>query len=333
MRVGFATGYDRSLTVRDMASAAGSAESAGFEMAFFSETIELIRDSVTTLAALSLGTNRIRLGATQTARIRNPLVMAQTIATLSELSGGRIVVAVGACTATHAKRFGLEPADPTRALEDWVNAIRLLLTGREVSYEGSTFSFPTTRLPAVNPDLRAPIWIPATSRTGLELAGRIGDGVLLNAAASPAYTRNALRIVRDALAANGRDPDTFDVAQIVNCSIGATEREALDAVRWEIASKFSPRQFPVGMPARLRVGEPVIDPADIPGFANAYEEGGTDGLARAFPDAYVAGLTASGTTDQVRSRVDEYVAAGVTLPILRPASREQIPHLISLFAA
>lgn len=333
MQVGFATGYDRSLTVQDMVESIVAAENAGFAMAFFSETIELIRDSVTALTAFSLRTKRIRLGCTQTARIRNPLVMSQTIATLAELSGGRVVVAVGACTATHAKRFGLDPADPTRSLEDWVAAIRLLLTGDEVSYEGSTFSFPPARLPAADPDRPVSLWIPATSRTGLELAGRIGDGVLLNAAASPAYTRNAIAIVRDALAASGRDTGGFEFAQIINCSIGPTEREAIDAVRWEIASKFSPRQFPVGMPARLRVGEPVIDPAYIPGFAAAYEEGGIDGLARAFPDSYVVGLTASGTADQVRSRVAEYVDTGVTLPILRPASRDQIPHLISLFGS
>jgi 5,10-methylenetetrahydromethanopterin reductase len=139
--------------------------------------------------------------------------------------------------------------------------------------------------------------------------------------------------VRDALATSGRDTGRFEFAQIINCSIGPTEREAIDAVRWEIASKFSPRQFSVGMPARLRVGEPVIDSADIPGFAAAYEEGGIDGLGHAFPDSYVAGLTASGTADQVRSRIAEYVDAGVTLPILRPASREQIPHLISLFGS
>lgn len=331
MRVGFATGYDRSLTVQEMAGAVEAAENAGFDMAFFSETIELIRDSVTALAAFSLRSQRILLGCTQTARIRNALVMAQSFATLDELSRGRLVVAVGACTASHAKRFGLEPADPAKSLEDWVTAIRLLMTGREVSYEGATFSFPPTKLPALDTERHVPIWIPATSRTGLELAGRIGDGVLLNAAASPEYTRNAVAIVRRALAENGRDAAVFEFAQIINCSIAVTEREAIDAVRWEIASKFSPRQFPVGMPARLRVGEPVIDPTDIPRLTRAYEHGGMDALAAAFPDSYVLGLTASGTADRVRRRVDEYLDAGVTLPVLRPASRQQIPRLISVF--
>lgn len=331
MRVGFATGYDRSLTVPEMADAVEAAENAGFDMAFFSETIELIRDSVTALAAFSLRTHRILLGCTQTARIRNPLVMAQSFATLAELSAERTVAAVGACTAAHATRFGLEPADPTRSLEDWVTAIRLLMTGREVAYEGTTFSLPPSKLPALDSERYLPIWIPATSRTGLELAGRLGDGILLNAAASPQYTRNAITIVRRALAENGRDTTNFEFAQIINCSPGATERDGIDAVRWEIASKFSPRQFPVGMPARLRVGEPVIDPTDIPGFTRAYEVGGMEALAAAFPDSYVVGLTASGTADRVRMRVDEYVDAGVTLPILRPASRDQIPQLISLF--
>ena len=54
-RVGYALGYGKFTNVREMAEVMKQAEERGFEMAFFSETIELMRDSVSSLAAIGLG--------------------------------------------------------------------------------------------------------------------------------------------------------------------------------------------------------------------------------------------------------------------------------------
>ena len=54
--------------------------------------------------------------------------------------------------------------------------------------------------------------------------------------------------------------------------------------------------------------------------------------ARAIPAAWIDGLTASGTPDEVRRRVDGYRQAGVKLPILRPAAGHQAARIIDLFA-
>jgi hypothetical protein len=81
----------------------------------------------------------------------------------------------------------------------------------------------------------------------------------------------------------------------------------------------------------LRVGEPWIDPAEMPRLEGAFARGGPDALARAIPEAWVAGLTASGAPEEVRRRVDRYRAAGVKLPILRPAAAHQTARVIDLF--
>src|SRR5215475_10604791 len=128
-KTGFAMGYDPSLSVRDMAGLARDAERHGFDMAFFSEALLCNRDSVTALTAFALATTRIALGATQVVRLRSPVVMAQTLATIDELSGGRIVLAPGACTDKHARRHGLAPFTPAVALREWVEAIRRIMAG------------------------------------------------------------------------------------------------------------------------------------------------------------------------------------------------------------
>lgn len=332
-RVGFATGYDARLDVRDMAGWMAEADRRGYEIGFFSETIELMRDSVTTLAAVSLATSQLTIGCTQIVRLRSPLIMAQTLASLDELSGGRVILAPGACTATHAIRHGLEPIDPPTTLREWVEAMRLILSGERVTYEGRTVSFRDVELGWEPARRSVPMWIAATSTTGLRLAGEIGDGVLLNAICSPEYTENALRIVRQAVEDAGKDWETFEVAQLINCSVEDDHSTALDAIRWEVASKFDPVQLPFIAGPKMRVGEPYIQREDIPRFQEAYERGGKQALIDTVPDSYVEGMTASGTPSEVLEKVERYRALGVRLPILRPAARHQTARLIELFGS
>lgn len=331
--VGFAVGPDPEMDTREMARWMSEAEEAGFALGFFSETIELNRDSVSALTAIGMNTSRLTLGCTQTTRIRNPLVMAQTLASLDELTGGRMMLAPGACTATHAQRYGLDPADPPTALREWVEAIRLIMTGKEVDYAGKFVHFEGVQLGWQPVRTRVPIFIPGTSRTGLRLAGQIGDGVLLNAICSPEYTQNALRIVREAVEEAGRDWSEFRVAQLVVCSVEDDKAAALDAVRWEVVNKFDPIQLPFLAGPKVRVGEPSINADDIPRFEEAYRNGGKEGLRAAIPDSYLEGMTASGTPEDVRSKVDRYYEAGVETVIVRPAARHQARRLIEAFSA
>jgi alkanesulfonate monooxygenase SsuD/methylene tetrahydromethanopterin reductase-like flavin-dependent oxidoreductase (luciferase family) len=290
-----------------------------------------MRDSVTALAAFALASRRLTLGATQVVRLRSPVTMAQTAASLDELSGGRVVLCPGAATALHARRFGFPPEDPPAALAEWIEAIRLVLTGERVSYHGRLVAFEDVALgfPPLRP--RIPLWIAATSATGLRLAGRLGDGVLLNTVASPGYSANAIRIVREAVEQAGRDWSAFEVAQIINTSVEDDHVKAVDAVRWEVATKLIPSKFRSQAAPRMRVGEPVIDPAAFPVFQRAWDAGGPEALAREVPADWVEGLTASGTPDEARARVERYRAAGVRLPIVRPAAAHQAARIIDLF--
>ena len=177
-----------------------------------------------------------------------------------------------------------------------------------------------------------PLHIPATSTTGLRVAGEIGDGVILNAICSPEYTRNALNIIRESAEAAGRDFSNFEVAQIINCSIEDDHQTALDAIRWEVATKLDPVQIPFIARPKIRVGEPYIRLEDIPIFEAAHAEGGMEALIKAVPDSYVEGMTASGTPDEVKARVQEYRDAGVKIPLLRPAAAHQTQRLLELFS-
>ncbi len=329
--IGFATGYDPNLSVSDMAAWMRKAEEAGFTTGFFSETIELMRDSVTSLAAIGIATEQMEIGCTQTVRLRNPLVAAQTLATLDELTGGRIFTAPGACTTTHSKRYGLAEAHPPTALKESVEAMRAILTGESVSYHGDHIHFDDAAL-SWEPFRRyIPMCLPSTSTTGLKLAGEIADGVVLNAVCSPEYTANAIAIIHKSLDEHGRDRADFRVYQIVNVSVEDDHKDALDAIRWEVASKFDPIQLPFIAGPKMRVGEPYIDQADVALFKDAWERGGRAALIEAVPDSYIEGMTASGTPDEVLAAVQRYRDVGVHTPILRPAAAHQTQRIIDLF--
>jgi alkanesulfonate monooxygenase SsuD/methylene tetrahydromethanopterin reductase-like flavin-dependent oxidoreductase (luciferase family) len=155
---------------------------------------------------------------------------------------------------------------------------------------------------------------------------------LLNAVSSPEYCANAIKIVREAVEAAGRDWSRFEVAGLINTSIEDDPDVALDAVRWEVAYKFLPYKFRTQAGPRMRVGEPHIDPSDLPRLDAAYNAGGMPALQEALPKETVAAFTAAGTPEQVKQRIQQYREAGVSLPILRPAAKHQTVRMLDLFA-
>src|ERR671924_956726 len=280
-RVGYALGYGKFTNVKEMAQVMRQAEERGFEMAFFSETIELMRDSVSSLAAIGLATKSLRLGTTQIVRLRGPVVMAQALATLDELTDGRMSVAPGACTKSHARVHALRQdvgATPPEVLKEYVESMRLLLKGEKCSYHGKYVNFDKVGLGWKPIRSNIPIYLPATASVGLRLAGEIADGVVLNAVCSTEYTVNALRIIRESATVAARGMTNFEVAQIINCSIEDDHKKALDAVRWEVATKLDPVQISFIAGPKMRVGEPYIKKEDIPLFEKAHAQGGMEGL-------------------------------------------------------
>lgn len=326
--IGLAMGYDPAVDVRQMADNARAAEDHGFDMAFFSETLFTNRDSVSTMAGFALRTEQISIGTTQVVKLRSPLVMAQSAATLDELSGGRLVLVIGAYTAKHAGRNGVPLTDPVTTLREYIACVRALLRGERVDYRGDVVEMDGASLNFTPLRADIPILIAAASKKGLANVAALGDGVLLDAGTSPEYSANALRLVHEGCERQGRDPAELTIAQLINTSIEETTEEAIEAIRWEVATKFTYASTPK---AKLTVGEPTIDRVDLPRFEAAFAQGGKEALARILPERYVTSLTAAGTASDVRARVENYRSAGVDLPLVRPARASQLPALLDTF--
>src|ERR1044071_7322599 len=135
-------------------------------MAFFSETIELVRDSGRCLAAIGLATKKLKLGTTQIVRLRGPVVMAQSLATLDELTDGRMTVAPGACTKSDARLHDLRQdvgATPPEVRKEYVESMRLWLRGEKGSYHVKSINFANAGWAWQAIRTHIPIYLPATA--------------------------------------------------------------------------------------------------------------------------------------------------------------------------
>lgn len=327
--IGFACGYSLTLPVKKIVPWIVKAEELGFKIAFFSERLMTNRDAISAITAFALSTSRIKLGFTQMVRIRSPLVYAQTLASLDEISNGRIIVSFGACTNSHARRHGLEFVNPALSLKENTELVRSLLSQEKTTFRGKTISIEDVGLAFRPIRTQVPIWFAAISRTGLRLAGAIADGVLLDASCSPEYSRNAIAEVKRGAMGAGRTLENFEIAQLVVTAVSNDCLEAVDAARTEVASKFIPQELH-NIASRRKVGEPCINEEILESFRKAYQAGGENGIAEAVPNELIENLTVVGSEGQVRSRIEEYRNAGVTLPILRPANDNFIEPVLNL---
>jgi 5,10-methylenetetrahydromethanopterin reductase len=330
---GFAVGYDPAATVKEMAAQVAEAERAGFSLGMFSEAFFTNRDSVSALSTFAAATSTIELATTQIVRLRSPLLMAQTAATIDELSGGRLTLVLGAATKGHGERNGLPaqvpPATPPQTLREYLQVVRQLLTGQRVSFHGDVVRLDDVVLNWRPVRAGIPLWSAATSRLGLRIAAELADGVLLDGGTSPEYTASAVSLLRGYREAAGKPMDGFTVAQLISVSIADTEEEALDAVRWEVGSKF---RYGLTAASKIAVGEPHVDPDAPERLSAVYRAHGEQALLEAIPDSYVRALTASGDEEQVRARIEAYRHAGVDVPVLRVPRAEQAPRLFDLAA-
>jgi alkanesulfonate monooxygenase SsuD/methylene tetrahydromethanopterin reductase-like flavin-dependent oxidoreductase (luciferase family) len=191
---------------------AAAAQDLGFDSLWVNDSLLSARvEALTMLAALAPATDRLLLGtAALLPVLRRPVQAAQALASIHVLSGGRLVVAVGA---GFPGRFG-QPlyelsgvpwARRFARLDDTVALWRELWSGpHPASFHGQVLSLDQIP-PAVLdcPDGGPPVWLGGAAPAALDRTGRLYDG-WLPYPPDPADYRSGLDRVRHAAAAAGR---------------------------------------------------------------------------------------------------------------------------------
>lgn len=313
------------------------AEQRGFSEIWQADT-RLARDCVVMMSALLAGTTRLRVGSgVLPIYTRNPAVIAASWSTMWELAGpapdgrSRVMLGLGAWWEPIASRVGAPRRRPLVAMREHVEALRLLFTMEEVSYEGEFVHLDRVRLDVAygGADPRdIPVYVGATGSRMLELAGEICDGVVLNYVVPADYVRRAVEHVAAGAARAGRTVDDVDRPELLVCSLSDDDpAEALATGKSLVAYYLGTEPHIVeasGADPDLvaRVKEVVGWPATEADYRRAVD---------LVPDRLVRDLMAVGTSHECRDKVAEHVDAGVTCPVLYPMM-DDIAPVVDAFA-
>lgn len=313
--------YLQDMHVREMVRYSQVAEAHGFESVWIAES-RLARDAVVPVTAIATDTTRIKVGAgVINTWTRNAALIAQTWATLDELSAGRVMLGLGAWWDPLAKKVGIERTKPLQCMKEYVQVIRRLFRAEEVSFQGEFVKMDGVKLDTLHGTgegpRAVPIYIGGTGFQMLELAGEIADGVLLNYLVSPKYNEKAWESIRRGAHKAGRNADEIDAPQLIACSMDEDGDKAVKLAKSHVTMTLG--QQPHIMRAS-GVSEDLIAAVQKEMGGWPAKPGGIEKATAIVPDEIVRMLTASGTPDECRAKIKEYMAAGCKSPLLLPLS-------------
>jgi 5,10-methylenetetrahydromethanopterin reductase len=306
------------------------AEQRGFDAVWQADS-RLVRDAVVPMAAFAATTDRIKVGSgVIDIWTRNAARLASTFSTLDDLAPGRIICGLGAWWDPLAAKVGIQREKPLRVMREVVDAVRGLLANETVTLDGFHVHLDGVELDYVHQERRpkdVPIYIGATGMQMMELTGEIADGAVLNYLVSPDYNRQAIEALERGAAKAGRTLDDIDRPQLVVCSVDTDRAAALDGARLLVTQYLGQQPHIMkasGVPQELldEIGKVLTWPATHDEVVAA---------SKLVPDDIVQMITASGEPDEVKEKVEEYVATGCTCPILYPLA-DDVRLMIDTFA-
>ncbi len=212
----------------DPVAEARHAEDLGFDLVTVWDHLHGERPSFETwtlLTWIAASTSHISVGPNVLGLpYRNPAVTAKMAETLDRLSGGRLVLGLGAGgNDREFEAFGLpqrSPGEKIASLEEAVTIIRGVWFAPAFSFEGRHYRTVGAEVEP-KPSRPIPIWLGTYGRHGLELAGRMADGWLPSMAyAPPDVAREKLKVVKESAARAGRDPQALTYAYNVSVRVG-----------------------------------------------------------------------------------------------------------------
>jgi 5,10-methylenetetrahydromethanopterin reductase len=307
------------------------AEARGFSEIWQADT-RLARDCVVLMSAFLATTKTLKIGSgILPIWTRNPAVIAATWSTMHDLAPGRVRLGLGAWWEPIASRVGVKREKPLLAMREHVEAIRQLFTMEEVTYLGEFVRLDRVKLDVVFGDTsprNIPIYIGATGDKMLELAGEICDGVVLNYVVSVDYIKRAIEHVRIGAERAGKQPSDVDLPELIVCCLSDENPAAAMAEGKKLVAYYLATE-PHIMKAS-GVSEDLLHKVQsVMGWPATDEE--YEKASKSIPDDVVRDLMAVGTTEECVAKVQEYVDAGVTCPILYPMM-DDIEPVIEAFA-
>ena len=303
---------------RDILSYSRLAERNGYDSVWISEDLGF-RDAVTPLASLATSTNRIKL-ATGIIPLyyRSPALAAMTIATLDELSQGRMILGIGNGVRSYVEKQGIEFRSPLRAMEEYVLIVRELLSGRSVTFEGEVYKLRDVQLSFKPRRLRIPTYIASRRQRMFQLAGKIADGAIMNDGfCAESYIKWALENMRIGAESAGRNRRDVKLMSLVWVSVSDNFDRAKEHVKPWFISLLVEGAFD---PHMERLG---ISPNDANEVKQAWVRGRKKEAFERISEEMLDATAIYGLPNECARKMSKFRSAGVNLPIIIPLTPEK----------
>jgi F420-dependent oxidoreductase-like protein len=274
------------------------------------------REPLQVLSHYGHATERIGLGTgVVPMMLRHPALLAQEAATLDEISGGRLRLGIGVShKVTIEGWYGMTLDDPVGRISEYTRVLRQIFTSGGGTFEGKHY---TSRFSFIGYEARKDLKIlwAAMGPKMLRAATELADGIVLWMC-SPSHIRETIRpAVEEGLEAAGRSGDDFEVVAAVPLALTENAEAAREA--------FRQQAFPYLNLPFYRKEIAWAHPNALGVFDERMAAGDMAGALRALGPEVVDDYAGIGDAHVLRTKIDDYRSAGVTLAAVGPLPRRE----------
>ena len=234
---------------------------------------------------------------------RSPSLIAMGAATVDTISNKRLVLGLGTSSKPLVEDFhGGKLESPLKRMKEYVEIIRLILSGKTINYSGEIFSLKNFSLLIKPPRDSIPIYLAAVNQKMVELTWEIADGVIF-------YLRPKSEI-KSTLAKMQNQKKIDSTLQIITC-VNDDSEKAIVRAKKTLAFYVS-------------VGKIYREFLASNGFENEtknifeeYEKNGLESNYELVPESMVSELCIAGTPDECKTQLLQFRETGIDLPIIQ----------------
>ena len=234
---------------------------------------------------------------------RSPSLIAMGAATVDRISNKRLVLGLGTSSQPLVEDFhGNEFQKPLKRMKEYVEIIRLILSGKKINYSGEIFSLKDFSLLIKPPRDSIPIYLAAVNQKMVELTWKIADGVIF-------YLRPKNEI-KSMLAKMQSEKKIDSSLQIITCMNEDTEKAIVRAKKT--------------LAFYVSVGKIYREFLASNGFQNEtknifeeYEKNGLKNNHELVPESMINQLCIAGTPDECKAQLKQFRETGIDLPIIQ----------------
>jgi 5,10-methylenetetrahydromethanopterin reductase len=281
------------------------AEDLGFDRLWHSNE-KFGWDMIASMTLTAAQTERIGIGAALVDPFSvHPCISAAAISTVDEISGGRVVMGIGAGGAGFPV-MGVSRAKPATAIREAIEVMRGMWRGETVTVEGEVIRCKAGRLHyRSRPDI--PVVIATRGRAVLGLAGEVGDGAMLATLARAQDVRRAIDLVAEGAKKTGRRIEDIEIISRVDTCVHPEREKAREGVKQMIAfllwTSYPNRDFVTR--CGLTVPDKLESMIAVRDYELMYEAGPL------VPEEFVDAFAWAGTPEDVASQIAKFAAIGV----------------------